>query len=134
MLSLRLEKNFKIGEYLAKLQARTWLSHELCVLGQNTAKRRKKCTKQSRSWLLLCQIFTNLKKIHSQTQHKHFLIWLLRTPPHLKYVATLPCSLSLMACFADINVWQGSVATCAGCDGIFDNCKFTKESSGEKFL
>jgi len=28
------------------------------------------------------------------------------TLPHLKYVATLPCNLSLMACFAGINVSQ----------------------------
>ena len=52
--------------------------------------------------------------------NKPFLIWLLRAPPHLKYVATLPCNLSLMACFSDINVSQGSVATYAMCGGIFD--------------
>ena len=45
---------------------------------------------------------------------------LLTTPPHLKYVATLPCNLLLMACFADINVSQSSVATHAKCGGIFD--------------
>jgi len=39
--------------------------------------------------------------------------------PHLKYVATLACNLSLMACFADNNVSQGSVATYARCGGIF---------------
>ena len=33
------------------------------------------------------------------------------TPVHLNYAATLPCNLSLMARFADINVSQGSVAT-----------------------
>ena len=44
-------------------------------------------------------------------------MWLLTTPAHLKYVATLPCNLSLMACFADINVSQGSVATYARCGG-----------------
>ena len=38
--------------------------------------------------------------------NKRFLIWLLTTPPRLKYVATLPCNLWLMACFADINVSQ----------------------------
>jgi len=43
--------------------------------------------------------------------NKPFLIRLLTTPPHLIYAATLPCYLSLMACFADINVSQGSVAT-----------------------
>jgi len=40
--------------------------------------------------------------------NKLFLIWLLTTPPHLKYAATLPCNSSLRACFADINVLQGS--------------------------
>jgi len=52
--------------------------------------------------------------------NKPFLIWLLTTPPHLKYVATLPCNLSLMACFADINVSRGNVATYARCGEIFN--------------
>ena len=39
---------------------------------------------------------------------------------HLKYAATLTCNLSLMACFADNNVSQGSVATYAKCCGIFE--------------
>ena len=39
---------------------------------------------------------------------------------NLKYVATLPCNVSLMACFADINVLQGSMATYARRDGIFN--------------
>ena len=34
--------------------------------------------------------------------------------------ATLPCNLSLTACFADINVSQGSVATYARCGGTFN--------------
>ena len=51
---------------------------------------------------------------------KPFLIWLLTTPSHLKYVATLPCDSSLMACFSNINVQRGSVATYARCDGIFN--------------
>ena len=58
------------------------------------------------------------------------------TPPHLKYAATLPCNLSLMACFADVNVSQGSVATYAKCGGIFwypFNCKFTWECFSKKF-
>jgi len=49
---------------------------------------------------------------------------LLTTPPHLKYVATLPYSLSLMACFFDINASQGSVATYVRCGGILSN-RFT---------
>ena len=47
-------------------------------------------------------------------------MWLLTTPPYLKYVATLPCNLSLVACVADINVSQGSVATYARCGAIFN--------------
>ena len=42
-----------------------------------------------------------------------------RCDSHLMYAATLPCDLSLMASFADINVSQGTVATYAGCGGIF---------------
>ena len=53
--------------------------------------------------------------------NKPFLIWLLTTPPHRKYAATLPCNLSLMACFADINVSQGSVATYLRCGGVVNN-------------
>ena len=50
--------------------------------------------------------------------HSDSAIWFLTTPRHLKYVATLPCHLFLMACFADINVSQGSVATYARCSGL----------------
>jgi len=60
------------------------------------------------------------KKTTHRLSNKRFLIWLLTTPPHHKYVATLPCNLSLMACFADINVSQGSVATYARRGGIID--------------
>ena len=44
----------------------------------------------------------------------------IKTPLHIKYVATLPCNLSLMACFVDINLSQGGVATYAKFDGIFN--------------
>jgi len=68
-----------------------------------------------------CQIFTDLKILFThRLGNKPFLIWLLKTLPHLKYVATLPCNLSLMACFADIDVSQGSAATYARCDGILN--------------
>jgi len=41
-------------------------------------------------------------------------------------VARLPFNLLLMACFADINVSQGSVATYARCGGSYScNYKFT---------
>jgi len=62
---------------------------------------------------------SQLKKFTDRLSNKPFLIWLLTTPPHLKYVATLPCNLSLMACFADINISQVCVATYARCGWIF---------------
>ena len=51
---------------------------------------------------------------------KYSPICQLTTPLHLKYVATMPCNLSLLACFAEINVSQGSVATYARCGKIFN--------------
>ena len=47
-----------------------------------------------------------LKKFAGRLRNKPFLIWLLTTPPHIEYVATLPCNLSLMACISDINISQ----------------------------
>ena len=66
--------------------------------------------------------YSPIKKIFPHgLNNKLFLISLLTTPPHLKCVATLlVINLSLMACFADINVLRGSVATCARCGGIFN--------------
>jgi len=99
-----------------------WLFRALCALGQHTSKRRRKCTKQSRSCLYLCHIFTDFKLIFThRLSNKPFLIWLLTTPPYLNcVVSTLPCNLSLMACFADTNVSQGSVATHARCGETFN--------------
>ena len=52
LLSLRVI--FLIGDYLAKLPTGAWLSHALCALGQHTAKRRRKCTRQlRRCWITL---------------------------------------------------------------------------------
>jgi len=59
--------------------------------------------------------YSPIKKITHRLSNKPFLIWLLTTPLHLKYVATLPCN-----CFADINDSQGSVATRARCGGILN--------------
>ena len=64
--------------------------------------RRTKCMRQPNiHWLKkLADIFSN----------KPVLVWLLTTPPDFKYVATLPCNLSLIACFLTLMfhkvVWQ----------------------------
>jgi len=65
-------------------------------------------------------MFTDVKKITHRLSNEPFLICLLTTPPHLKYAVTLLRNLSLMACFADINVLQGSVATRERCGGSFN--------------
>ena len=45
------EKKIQNREYLANLQARAWLSRALCAPGQHTARRRRRCTRQSHSCL-----------------------------------------------------------------------------------
>jgi len=59
--------------------------------------------------IILSNINRFKEKFTDRLSNKPFVIWLLTTPPHLKCAATLPCNLSSMACFADINVSQGSV-------------------------
>ena len=98
---------------LAKLQTRARLSRALCAPGHHTAERRRTCTRN-----VLAGNFAKYSPIlktsfTDRLSDKPFLICLLTTPPHLKYAATLPCNLSLVAYFADINVPRGSVATYA---------------------
>ena len=93
------KKSVLMNINLAKLQARTLLSCALSSSFSSVLASRTRCIRQARSCLKLCQIFTDLKKITDRLSNKPFLIWLLTTPPHLKYVATLPCNLSLIACF-----------------------------------
>ena len=112
--------------HLAKLQPRIWLPRALssclavCWPGAQCARDNHVLACN------FCQIFTDLKQF-SLTDLAIYLV--IKTSPHLKYVATPPGNLSLMTCFADNNVSQGSLATCAiKCPF---NCKFTKESSSE---
>jgi len=98
-----------------------WLSHALVRLANTLLKDEESARDND---VLACNFAKYLpivKKFTDRLSNKPFLIWLLTTPPHLKRVAILPCNLSLMACFADINVSQsGNVATYARCGGIFN--------------
>ena len=85
----------------------------LCAPGQHSAKRLKKSARDTH--VLVCNfakiIFANFKEIFTdRLSNKPFLIWLLTTPPRLKYVATLPCNLLLIACSLTLMfhkvVWQ----------------------------
>jgi len=78
----------------------TW-SRALCAPGQNTAKRRsiKKVHETTTFLLGTLPNINRLKIFTDRLSNKPFLIWLLTIPPHVKYVATLRCNLSLIACF-----------------------------------
>jgi len=56
LISLSVNKIFKIGKYLAKLRARRWLSRALRAPGRHTAKRWRKCMKQPRM-SYTCELF-----------------------------------------------------------------------------
>ena len=89
-----------------------------CARGQHTTERKKSAPDNH---VLACNFAKYLPILFFFTRrlsNKPFLIWLLTTPPHLKYADTLPCNLSLRLCFADNNVSQGSVATYARCGGF----------------
>ena len=102
-------------------------------------------TKLRKVYCWVCQ-WKKLKSLNIWQSYKqerdcfvHFprllaVCWLLTPPPHLKYVATLSCNLSLMACFADINVSLGSVATYARCGGISDIHLTANLPKWKKFL
>jgi len=95
------------GEYLAK---NVLVSCTFFVFQQRVGQALRVHETTTLLLVTLCQIFTDLKKCFThRLSNEPFLICLLTAPPRLKYVATLPLPLSLMACFADINVSQGSV-------------------------
>jgi len=94
------------------------LSRALCAPFQHTAKN-EETARDNHVLGCNCEKFIDLNIFFTYTlSNKPFL--LLTTPPHLKYVATLPCNLLLISCFGDINVLQGSVATYARCSGTFN--------------
>jgi len=100
-------------------QERDCLVHFLCLLavcwpGAQSARDNHALACNFAKYSLILIFFTH------RLSHKPFLIWLLTIPPHLEHVAKLPCNLSLMACFVDINVSQGSAATYARFGGISD--------------
>ena len=93
--------------------------------GHYTAKSRRKCITQS---TFLPVTMPNIYRFQKNfTGNKPCLIWLLIIPPHLKYVSTALCNLSLTAAlicdccsFSGISVSQGSVATHMRRGGIFN--------------
>jgi len=71
------------------------------------------------SWLLFCQIVTDLQNIFTgrlRLLGKFALHWLLKIPPLLAYVTTLPCETLMF-----IDKLQGSVTTYLRCGADFNN-------------
>jgi len=112
---------FLNGEYLAKSQGRRWLYRALCEPGHLINKKTKKVHETTTFLIVTMANIHRFKKITDRISNKPFLMWLLRTQPLLKYVATLSCNLSLIACFLTLVFSQGSVATYAKSDGMFNN-------------
>jgi len=97
---------------LTKLQARGRLSRALCARLLTTLLKDEQTARDNH--VLACNFAKHLvilKYFTDRLTNKPVLIWLSSTPPHLKYVATLPCYLSLMSCFLTLMFSQGSVAT-----------------------
>ena len=96
-----------------------------------------KCTSARDNHVLACNSARYLPIEKNFTDSAIILNLVINNPVHLKYVATLPCNLSSLACFGDINVSQGSVATYARCGGIFNihlTANLSKNLTGKKFL
>ena len=117
LLSVRVKKIKSVNNWQSYKQERGCLVHFARLA--NTLLKAKK-VHETITFLLVT--LSNIHQFYHFFTHrlndKHFFICLLTTQPHLKHAATLPCNLSLNACFADINVSQGSVATCARCGGF----------------
>ena len=64
---------------------------------------------------------SQLKKFTGKFLGKFLVKWILKFPPHLAYVATLPCDTLMSAKQAINNKLQGSVATYLRCGGVVDN-------------
>ena len=83
LLNLWVKKIVKISAYLAKLQARTWLSRALVRLANTLLKDGESARNDH---VLACN-FAKYSPILIFSTHslsnKPFLIWLLTTPPHL---------------------------------------------------
>jgi len=123
-------KENKIGEYLAKIQARRWLSRALCAPGHHTAQSWivHRTTESTCFSVTMPNIHRFKKSSLADSANKPVLMWLLTILYHtLKSNYNVPCNLSLITALvrdchslSDINVSPGSVATHMRCGGVFN--------------
>jgi len=64
---------------------------------------------------------TDLKKFTGRFLRKYAVKWILKIPPYLAYVATLPCKTLMSAKQAINDKLQGSVATYLSVRGVVNN-------------
>jgi len=62
-----------------------------------------------------------IEKIPGKFLAKFVVKWIFKIPPHLAYVATLPCETLISAKQALNDKLQGSVATHLRCGGVVNN-------------
>jgi len=89
-------------------QERGCLVHFACLA--NTLLKDEESARDKHIFACIAKYSPILKKFTDRLSNRMLLIWLLTTPPHLKYVATQPCNVSLIACFLTLIfhnlVWQ----------------------------
>jgi len=71
--------------------------------------------------IILSNLKRFLKKIIENFLGKFLVKWILKLPPHLAYVATLPCETLECEKRAINDKLQGSVSTYLRCDKIVNN-------------
>jgi len=70
---------------------------------------------------IILTILKRFKKLLEDFFGKSAVKWISKIPPHLAYVAALPCETLMSAKQAINNKLQGSVATFLRCGGVVNN-------------
>jgi len=71
--------------------------------------------------ILVSNLNRFIKKFNARFLSKFAVKWILKIPPHLAYVATLPCEALMSAKQAINDRLQGSVDTYLRCGGVVNN-------------
>jgi len=71
--------------------------------------------------IILSNLIQYKKKLIKSFLDEFGVKWILKIPPHLTYVATLPCETLMSAQHAFNDKLQGSVAACSRRGGVVNN-------------
>ena len=127
MLSLRVNVFKSVNIWQCYRQERGCLMQLFCASGHHTAKLKKVRDAVHRFPVTMPNIHRFKNFFTGRQSSKPVLIWLFTILPHLRYVTTVRCNLSLVTslvcdfhAFSGTNVLQGSAATHMRCGGIFN--------------